>query len=76
MTKNAELKGSSFTLSVLHLMDDNLDGAMQILSEKVSQAPAFFDGAPVVVDISRLHNQPDFVQLKATIEKPACWLLG
>lgn len=76
MTKNAELKGSSFTLSVLHLMDDNLDGAMQILSEKVSQAPAFFDGAPVVVDISRLHNQPDFVQLKATIEKTGMLVVG
>lgn len=76
MTKNAELKGSSFTLSVLHLMDDDLDSAMQVLSDKVNQAPAFFDGAPVVVDIARLHNQPDFVQLKATIEKTGMLVVG
>ncbi|MDD1792913.1 septum site-determining protein MinC [Enterovibrio makurazakiensis] len=76
MTKNAELKGSSFTLSVLHLLDDDLDSAMQILSDKVNQAPAFFDGAPVVVDISRLHRQPDFSALKATIEQTGMLVVG
>ncbi|OEE68423.1 septum site-determining protein MinC [Enterovibrio norvegicus FF-33] len=76
MTKNAELKGSSFTLSVLHLMDDDLDGALQVLSDKVLQAPAFFDGAPVVVDISRLHQQPDFITLKATIEQTGMLVVG
>ncbi|WP_028025011.1 septum site-determining protein MinC [Enterovibrio calviensis] len=76
MPKNAELKGSSFTLSVLHLLDDDLDSAMQVLSDKVNQAPAFFDGAPVVVDISRLHRQPDFSVLKATIEQTGMLVVG
>ncbi|PML80945.1 septum site-determining protein MinC [Enterovibrio norvegicus] len=76
MTKNAELKGSSFTLSVLHLLDDDLDGAMNVLLEKVNQAPAFFDGAPVVVDITRLHRQPNFDALKATIANMGMLVVG
>ncbi|KXF81456.1 septum site-determining protein MinC [Enterovibrio coralii] len=76
MTKNAELKGSSFTLSVLHLLDDDLASAMQVLSEKVNQAPAFFKGAPVVVDISQLHAEPDFALLKSTIEETGMLVVG
>ncbi|PKF51575.1 septum site-determining protein MinC [Enterovibrio nigricans] len=76
MTKNAELKGSSFTLSVLHLLDNDLASALQVLAEKVNQAPAFFKGAPVVVDISQLHTQPDFISLKSTIEQTGMLVVG
>ncbi|ATF09073.1 septum site-determining protein MinC [Candidatus Enterovibrio altilux] len=76
MTKQSELKGSSFTLSVLHLLDDDLTSAMNMLSKKVSQAPAFFDGAPVIVDISRLHRQPNFDVLKATIAQSGMLVVG
>ncbi|MFD2180077.1 septum site-determining protein MinC [Veronia pacifica] len=76
MTKNAELKGSSFTLSVLHLMDNNLSDAVSFLCEKVEQAPAFFDGAPVVIDISRLHTCPDFSRLQQAVNSTGMILVG
>ncbi|PCS22887.1 septum site-determining protein MinC [Candidatus Enterovibrio escicola] len=76
MIRNAELKGSSFTLSVLHLFDDDLLGAMRTLSEKINQAPAFFDSAPVVIDISRLHKKPDFSMLKTIIAQTGVLVVG
>ncbi len=37
-----ELKGSSFTLSVVHLHDANPEVIRQALEDKIAQAPAFF----------------------------------
>ncbi|RXJ74766.1 septum site-determining protein MinC [Veronia nyctiphanis] len=76
MTKNAELKGSSFTLSVLHLMDDNLSDAVSFLNDKVEQAPAFFDGAPVVIDISTLREVPDFNLLREALAPTGMIIVG
>ncbi len=42
MSKNPDLKGSSFTLSVLHLSDNQIAHTVQFLQEKIAQAPAFF----------------------------------
>ncbi len=60
MTKSPELKGSSFTLSALHLVDGDIKQATDHLKEKVSQAPSFFASAPVVIDITHAGNQIDF----------------
>lgn len=76
MKKNLDLKGGSFTLSVLHLLDDDLNNAMRTLEEKISQAPAFFDNAPMVVDISCLKKTPDFMKLKSSIEKLGMRVVG
>ena len=57
-----ELKGSSFTLSVVHLHDANAEVIRQALEDKVAQAPAFFRHAPVVVNVSRLE---EFTQWRA-----------
>ena len=57
-----ELKGSSFTLSVVHLHDAKPEVIRQALEDKVAQAPAFFRHAPVVVNVSRLE---EFTQWRA-----------
>jgi septum site-determining protein MinC len=49
-----ELKGSSFTLSVVHLHDAKPEVIRQALEDKIAQAPAFLRHAPVVVNISGL----------------------
>ncbi|WP_305371747.1 septum site-determining protein MinC [Photobacterium leiognathi] len=67
MTKTAELKGSSFTLSALHLIDGDIKKATDHLKEKVELAPNFFASAPVVIDISNAGKDIDFKQLKAGI---------
>ncbi|MBE0015501.1 septum site-determining protein MinC, partial [Raoultella planticola] len=55
-----ELKGSSFTLSVVHLHDANPEVIRQALEDKIAQAPAFLRHAPVVVNLSNVENDVDW----------------
>ncbi|NOH79297.1 septum site-determining protein MinC [Vibrio sp. RE86] len=64
MSQTPDLKGSSFTLSVLHLSDNDVDKTIHFLQEKVTQAPAFFAHAPVVINISKVDGDIDFMRLK------------
>ncbi|NOH62854.1 septum site-determining protein MinC [Vibrio sp. RE88] len=67
MSNSPDLKGSSFTLSVLHLSNNDVENTLQFLSEKVEQAPAFFAQAPVVINISKVDGDIDFTRLKQGI---------
>ena len=61
-----ELKGSLFTLTVLHLRETDLGAIEQALLVKIAQAPAFFANTPVVVDLDALADtaaMPDFAGL-------------
>jgi septum site-determining protein MinC len=49
-----ELKGSLFTLTVLHLFQLDRAAIEQYLREKVKQAPSFFNNTPVVIDLEGL----------------------
>ncbi|MBD1568721.1 septum site-determining protein MinC [Aliivibrio sp. S10_S31] len=69
MTKTADLKGSNFTLSVLHLPNDDVALALNMLEQKVAQAPSFFASAPVVVNIENVSNEINFVELKSGVER-------
>lgn len=71
-----ELKGSTFTLSVLHLTDTDPQQIKELLETKVAQAPQFFNFAPLVVNVERLENTPDFDALKETIEREDFVLVG
>ncbi len=53
-TSSLELKGSSFTLSVLHIKHQDLDKVAQELDSKLAIAPQFFLGAPLVVNLSAI----------------------
>ncbi|MDX1303147.1 septum site-determining protein MinC [Photobacterium sp.] len=68
MSKSPELKGSTYTLSALHLVDGDIKQATDHLKEKVSQAASFFASAPVVIDVTLAGKQIDFKQLKAGVE--------
>ncbi|MDA9557331.1 septum site-determining protein MinC [Vibrio sp.] len=69
MDNTPDLKGSSFTLSVLHLPCNNIDNAEQFLLDKVSQAPSFFQSAPVVINVEKVVGDIPFPKLKAIINK-------
>ncbi len=69
MTKIANLKGSNFTLSVLHLVNDDIAQALSILEQKVAQAPSFFASAPIVVNIENVSKEINFVELKSGVEQ-------
>ena len=62
-----ELKGSSFTLSVIHLHDANPEVIRQALEDKIAQAPAFLRHAPVVVNISSIEDDVDWRPLHEAI---------
>ena len=72
-----ELKGSLFTLSVLHLIQNDLHELKSALKAKIEQAPGFFFCAPVVVNIEKLVDDIiDFGALKAVIEEMSFVLVG
>lgn len=67
MSTSPDLKGSSFTLSVLHLADNEIAKTVDFLKEKVAQAPAFFSSAPIVIDVSQVEADIDYLALKEGI---------
>lgn len=62
-----ELKGSSFTLSVIHVHDAQPEDIRQALQEKIEQAPDFLKNAPVVINVATLTHETDWEQLRLTI---------
>jgi septum site-determining protein MinC len=64
-----EFKGSSFTLSVLHLRSSTLADIRADLAKKVAQAPDFFYLVPVMVNIEKLTSSIDYQAIKALIEE-------
>ncbi|WP_298722734.1 septum site-determining protein MinC [uncultured Oceanisphaera sp.] len=58
-----ELKGSNFTLSVVHMADGDIQQVKRQLEEKIALAPAFFRAAPLVINIEKLSQTPDFTAL-------------
>lgn len=67
MSTTPDLKGSSFTLSVLHLPDSEITKSIDFLKQKVLQAPSFFASAPVVINIAKVSGEIDYNQLKKGI---------
>ncbi|MBA6231651.1 MULTISPECIES: septum site-determining protein MinC [unclassified Colwellia] len=63
-----EFKGSSFTLSVLHLKTSMLVDIRTDLADKVAQAPDFFYLVPIVVSIEQLEGSIDYQAIKTLIE--------
>lgn len=64
-----EFKGSSFTLSVLHLKTSTLSDFRDDLKKKVAQAPDFFYLVPIVVDIERVDSSIDYQSVKLLVEE-------
>ena len=52
-----ELKGNLFTLSVLKLISADLAKIQIELENKIAQAPNFFVGAPIVINLINIQNK-------------------
>lgn len=74
--RDNELKGTTFTICVLHLSDGNPARIRQLLEAKVAQAPQFFNCAPLVLNVERLEAIPDFEQLRELVESEDFVLVG
>ncbi|MEX9251351.1 septum site-determining protein MinC [Pseudenterobacter timonensis] len=71
-----ELKGSSFTLSVVHLHDAKPEVIRQALQDKIAQAPAFLKHAPVVVNVSDLQAPINWRQLQQAVASTGLRIVG
>lgn len=65
--RSYELKGSVFTMTVLHLEDAIPEQIQKLLEQKASQAPKFFDSAPLVINVEMLNEIPDFSQIISAV---------
>lgn len=72
-----ELKGASFTLSVLHINSSDLHAVMAELDSKLAQAPQFFLGAPLVVNLSAIkHDDINLMELKNQLTSRQLVIVG
>ncbi|KAA9001771.1 septum site-determining protein MinC [Affinibrenneria salicis] len=71
-----ELKGSSFTLSVVHVHDAQPEVIYQALQEKVEQAPAFLKNAPVVINVSAVDTALDWLPVQQAISSAGLHVVG
>lgn len=76
LEQDIEFKGTSFTLSVVHLENNDLTKLDNQLKQKIEQAPQFFNCAPIVVDVSEIIEILDFSKLKQTVESHRLVLVG
>lgn len=71
-----ELKGSSFTLSVVHLHNMQPEIIREALLEKIAQAPAFLKNAPVVLNVAGLTGPVDWATLHQAILSTGLRIVG
>ena len=64
-----QLKGSVFTLTVLQLLSENLDGFSGEMQALIEKNPGFFQHIPIIVDLQKLPSADklDFVKLNTLL---------
>ncbi len=71
-----ELKGSSFTLSVVHLNHSDPEVIRLALQDKIQQAPAFLQNAPIVLNVSKLPIDADWAALQQVVISAGLHIVG
>ncbi|MDW8846357.1 septum site-determining protein MinC [Erwinia sp. MMLR14_017] len=71
-----ELKGSSFTLSVVHLHHADPEVVRQALQDKINQAPAFLKNAPVVLNMASLTGEVNWRLMQQAIVSTGLHIVG
>ncbi|AWP32712.1 septum site-determining protein MinC [Pantoea eucalypti] len=71
-----EFKGSSFTLSVVHLHHHDPAVIRKALQDKIDQAPDFLKNAPVVLNVATLSAEVNWKQLQQAILATGLRIVG
>ena len=75
--QSLELKATSFTLSVLHINTHDFTAIAADLDSKLSQAPQFFLGAPLILNLSAIEQQDiDLAALKKLLTDNQLIIVG
>jgi len=61
MTQAIQFKGSMFTLTILQVLADDITKIGQQIKENMEKAPKFFTHAPIVIDITNIDVNADFL---------------
>jgi septum site-determining protein MinC len=78
MLEPLQLRASLFPLTILPLKDNNLNALELALDAKINQAPQFFNGTPIVLDLHSytLEALPPFTDIKALLDSKGLKLVG
>jgi len=60
----AELKGSMFTLTVLHIYHYSVIAIEQDIQQRIAKMPHFFENAPVVIDLGAIRDRTDRINFQ------------
>ncbi|MBE5254270.1 septum site-determining protein MinC [Mixta mediterraneensis] len=71
-----EFKGSSFTLSVVHLHHHDSEVIRKALQDKIDQAPDFLKNAPVVLNVAALNGEVNWKQLQQAVLATGLRIVG
>ncbi|AHF76850.1 Septum site-determining protein [Sodalis praecaptivus] len=71
-----ELKGSNFTLSVIHVHDAQPEEIRRAIEEKVEQAPGFLQDAPVVINVAGLSRDTPWEALSQAVLATGLHVVG
>src|SRR3990167_2398441 len=73
-----QLRASLFPLTILPLKDNNLSALALALDAKINQAPQFFNGTPIVLDLHSyaLEALPLFADIKTLLDSRGLKLVG
>ena len=75
--QSLELKATSFTLSVLHINTHDFNAIAADLDTKLSQAPQFFIGAPLILNLSAIEDHDvDLTALKQLLTDNQLIIVG
>lgn len=71
-----KLKGSNFTLSVLHLYDPRPEVIRQALEKKMREAPGFLENAPIVINVELLPQNTNWLALRWAVHSVGLRIIG
>lgn len=71
-----KLKGSSFTLSVIHVRDAEPEEIRQAIQNKIEQAPSFLQNAPVVINVANFKKKSNWPQLYQAVSDTGLHIVG
>ncbi|AKC32054.1 septum site-determining protein MinC [Candidatus Pantoea carbekii] len=71
-----DFKGSNFTLSVVHLHQSQPEIIRQAIQEKINQAPKFLQNAPIVLNISTLSGDINWLQIQQAVSATGLRIIG
>ncbi len=68
VTPSFQLKGGSFTLTVIQLFSPDCETLAETLPQKILQAPKFFSYAPVILDCQKIAEDGVKIDFKALVQ--------